>query len=304
MLSVIIPAYNEAEMIAKTAATITRILKEAKIPNELIFIDDGSSDQTWNKIEDASSQFNEVRGISFSRNFGKESAIVAGLCEAVGDCCVVIDCDLQHPPEIIPQMYRMWEQGVQVVNGVKASRGKEGVLHKVFAKLFYRILSAAIKTDTQNASDYKLLDRKVVEALLAMPERNYFFRALSEWVGFETASIEYEVAERTEGESKWSPWSLVRYAITNITSFSAIPLHIVTILGFVVLAIAVVMGVVALVQYLCGIAVAGFTTVILLLLIIGSVIMISLGTIGYYISKIYEEVKARPKYLVAKRTER
>lgn len=304
MLSVIIPAYNEAEMIAKTAATITQILKEAKIPNELIFIDDGSSDQTWNKIEDASSQFNEVRGISFSRNFGKESAIVAGLCEAVGDCCVVIDCDLQHPPEIIPQMYRMWEQGVQVVNGVKASRGKEGVLHKVFAKLFYRILSAAIKTDTQNASDYKLLDRKVVEALLAMPERNYFFRALSEWVGFETASIEYEVAERTEGESKWSPWSLVRYAITNITSFSAIPLHIVTILGFVVLAIAVVMGVVALVQYLCGIAVAGFTTVILLLLIIGSVIMISLGTIGYYISKIYEEVKARPKYLVAKRTER
>lgn len=304
LLSVVVPAYNEQENVEKAASTIAEILVKAEISFEIIFVNDGSRDDTWRAIERAAKADSRVRGISFSRNFGKESAILAGLSEAKGDCCVVIDCDLQQPPEAMVEMYRLWEQGYKVVNGVKSSRGKESVFHKLAAKLFYSIMSFIVKIDMKKASDYKLIDREVVDVLLGMPERNYFFRALSEWVGYPSVSVEYDVSKRQAGKSKWSTRSLIKYAVTNITSFSSIPLNAITVLGFIVLVVAVVMGTIALVQYFCGIAVEGFTTVILLLLIIGSIIMISLGIIGYYISKIYEEIKQRPKFLIAQRTKK
>ncbi len=303
VLSVIVPAYNEHSMIKKTSSVISQMLDEAKIDFEIVFVDDGSRDGTYEVIKEVSDENNRVRGISFSRNFGKEAAILAGLSESKGDCCVVIDCDLQQPPAVILEMYRLWQQGYKVVNGVKSSRGREGVLHRFAAKIFYSVMSAVIKIDMRKASDYKLLDREVVQVLLSMPERNYFFRALSEWVGFKSTSVEYDVAERENGKSKWSTWSLIKYATTNITSFSSLPLHIITFLGVFVFVVAIVMGLISLIQYFCGVAVAGFTTVILLILLIGSVIMISLGIIGYYISKIYEEIKQRPKFLIEKRTE-
>lgn len=304
LLSVVVPAYNEQENVEKAASTIAKILVKAEISFEIIFVNDGSRDDTWRAIERAAKADSRVRGISFSRNFGKESAILAGLSESKGDCCVVIDCDLQQPPETMVEMYRLWKQGYKVVNGVKSSRGKESVFHKLAAKLFYSIMSFIVKIDMKKASDYKLIDREVVGVLLGMPERNYFFRALSEWVGYPSVSVEYDVSKRQAGKSKWSTRSLIKYAVTNITSFSSIPLNAITVLGFIVLVVAVVMGTIALVQYFCGIAVEGFTTVILLLLIIGSIIMISLGIIGYYISKIYEEIKQRPKFLIAQRTEK
>lgn len=304
LLSVVVPAYNEQENVEKAASTIAEILVKAEISFEIIFVNDGSRDDTWRAIERAAKADSRVRGISFSRNFGKESAILAGLSESKGDCCVVIDCDLQQPPETMVEMYRLWEKGYKVVNGVKSSRGKESVFHKLAAKLFYSIMSFIVKIDMKKASDYKLIDREVVDVLLGMPERNYFFRALSEWVGYPSVSVEYDVSKRQAGKSKWSTRSLIKYAVTNITSFSSIPLNAITVLGFIVLVVAVVMGTIALVQYFCGIAVEGFTTVILLLLIIGSIIMISLGIIGYYISKIYEEIKQRPKFLIAQRTEK
>lgn len=302
LLSVVIPAYNEQEIILKTAAAVTQVLEDAGIEHEIVFVNDGSRDGTWDAIEQAARADAHVRGIGLSRNFGKESAILAGLRESRGDCCVVIDCDLQQPPEVMVDMYRLWEQGYKVVNGVKSDRGQESAFHKLAAKAFYATMSAIVRLDMRKASDYKLLDREVVEALLAMPERNYFFRALSEWVGYPSTSVEYDVRERAYGKTKWTTWSLYRYALTNITSFSAIPLHLITALGCFVFVVAVVFGLIALVQYFKGTAVEGFTTVILLLLLIGSVIMISLGIIGYYISKIYEEIKQRPKYLVAVRT--
>lgn len=304
LLSVVVPAYNEQENVEKSASTIAEILVKAEISFEIIFVNDGSRDDTWRAIERAAKADSRVRGISFSRNFGKESAILAGLSESKGDCCGVIDCDLQQPPETMVEMYRLWEQGYKVVNGVKSSRGKESVFHKLAAKLFYSIMSFIVKIDMKKASDYKLIDREVVDVLLGMPERNYFFRALSEWVGYPSVSVEYDVSKRQAGKSKWSTRSLIKYAVTNITSFSSIPLNAITVLGFIVLVVAVVMGTIALVQYFCGIAVEGFTTVILLLLIIGSIIMISLGIIGYYISKIYEEIKQRPKFLIAQRTKK
>ena len=299
MLSVVIPAYNEQEMVPVAAREIAAVLAAADIENELIFVDDGSKDATWAQIRAASDAAKNVRGVHFSRNFGKEAAIFAGLQHAKGDCVAVIDCDLQHPPEKLVEMYRLWEQGVQVIEGVKADRGKESVLHRLSAKLFYSLISRATKVDMSRASDFKLLDRRAVNVILTMREKRAFFRALSSWVGFTTAEVSYEVRERTAGESKWSTWSLMKYAVSNITAFTALPLHLVTIFGALTLLVSLVMGVIALVQKFMGIALGGFTTVIILLLFLGSLIMLSLGIIGYYLGNIYEEIKDRPRYIVA-----
>lgn len=301
LLSVILPAYNEEKMIEKARDTLGRILSEQDIPYEIVFVDDGSKDQTWSEIEKAAEKDNHVAGVHFSRNFGKESAMMAGLASAGGDCCVVMDCDLQHPPETVVEMYRLWEQGYEVVEGVKHSRGKESLAHRASAGMFYKIISKAVGIDMSRASDFKLLDRKAVDALLEMPERNAFFRALSAWIGYKTTSVEFDVREREEGVSKWSTKSLIRYAITNIVSFSSAPMQFVTGAGVFMFLLAVVLGIQTLVHYFTGNAVEGFTTVILLLLLIGSILMISLGIIGYYISKIYEEVKGRPRYLISRK---
>ena len=222
----------------------------------------------------------------------------AGLEKARGDCCVVLDCDLQHPPEKIIEMYRLWEQGYEVVEGIKSDRGEETGLHRFASNSFYWLISKATGLDMGSSSDFKLLDRKVVDTLNARPERSVFVRALSFWVGFRKAEVHYDVQERTEGVSKWSTKSLIKYAITNIGSFSSFPLHLVTVLGIITLIISIVFSITALVQKLTGVALGGFTTVIILLLFIGSLIMISLGIIGYYIARIYDEVKGRPRYII------
>ena len=300
MLSVILPSYNEEKMIHIAAARLADILGGAGIEYELLFVDDGSSDKTWSEISAASEKDSHVVGLHFSRNFGKEAAMFAGLEQARGDCCVVIDCDLQHPPEKIVEMYRLWEQGYEVVEGIKEDRGEESGLHKFAANSFYGLISKATGMDMSSSSDFKLLDRKVVDTLNSLPERNVFFRALSFWVGYKKTSVSYCVQERTEGVSKWSTKSLIKYALTNISSFSSAPLHIVTVLGFIMLAVAFVLGIIALVQKISGVALGGFTTVILLLLFSASVIMISLGIIGYYIARIYDEIKGRPRYIISR----
>ena len=288
MLSVILPSYKEEQMVAAAAETVTAILDGAGIAHELLFVDDGSRDGTWAEIQAASARDPRVVGVHFSRNFGKEAAMFAGLEQARGDCCVVIDCDLQHSPEKILEMYRLWEQGYEVVEGVKEDRGTESAAHRFAANSFYALISRATGLDMAASSDFKLLDRKVVDTLNRMTERNVFFRALSYWVGFKKAEVRYRVRERTAGESKWSTRALIRYAVNNIGSFSSAPLHLVTVLG-----------VVALVQKIAGVALGGFTTVILLLLFSRSIIMISLGIIGYYIERIFEECKGRPRYIIS-----
>lgn len=300
MLSVVVPAYNEEKMIEKSADAIGRVLSREQIDYEILYVDDGSSDSTWQQIEHVSQKDTHVNGVHFSRNFGKEAAMMAGLKSAGGDCVVVMDCDLQHPPETIVEMYELWKQGYEVVEGVKRSRGKESAIHKACAGLFYKLISKAVKIDMSCASDFKLMDKRAVEALLEMPERNAFFRALSSWIGFRTTSVEFDVQERVEGESKWSTRSLVRYAVSNIVSFSAAPMHLVTCAGIIGFFLAIVLGIQTLVNYFSGRAVEGFTTVILLILIMGSFLLLGLGIIGYYISKIYEEVKCRPRYIVSK----
>lgn len=299
LLSIIIPSYNEESILNKTIEVVTDLLTANQLNFELIFVDDGSRDRTWEIICEAASSNTHVRGVHFSKNFGKEAAILAGLKYSAGSCCVVMDGDLQHPPETIIEMYRLWEQGYEIVEGVKASRGRESLLHKLAAKTFYRLISSSSGIDMSKASDFKLLDRKVVNEYLKLPERHIFFRALSTWLGYKSTSVEFYVQEREAGSSKWSIKSLIKYAVTNITSFTAAPMQLVSITGSIFLIFALVIAVQSLYRYFSGQALEGFTTVILLLLIIGSILMLSLGIIGYYIAKIYDEIKLRPRYIVS-----
>lgn len=299
MLSVVIPAYNEADMIQTAADTILRLLDEAKIPCELVFVDDGSKDATWANIAAAGAADKRVRGVRFSRNFGKEPALLAGLKYADGDCCVTIDCDLQHPPEKIVEMYRLWERGYEVVEGVKSDRGGESFLHRFAANTFYRIMTDAVGFEMKDRSDFKLLGRRAVNALLSMPEHDTFYRALSAWVGFPSATVSFDVQPRSVGETKWSTRKLIQYAIRNITSFTSSPMHIVTTLGVVMLVFALVLGVQTLVRKIQGYAAEGFTTVIIVVLLTGSLIMVSLGVMGHYLTRMFDELKARPRYIVA-----
>lgn len=297
LISVVLPAYNEEAMIPIVCERMSQALDS--LSYELVFVDDGSKDGTWNAICEAGRSDARVRGVSFSRNFGKESAILAGLEAALGDACVVMDCDLQHPPEVIPEMVRLWQQGIQVVEGKKAHRGRENPLYKAFSKLFYALLSAAASVELSDTSDFKLLDRAVVCALLAIPEQRMFFRAMSAWVGFSTTSVPFYVEPRVAGTGKWRVGGLFKYALNNLTSFSAAPMQLVTLMGVITFIIALVFGVNTLYNYFTGTALGGFTTVILLLLFFFSAVMISLGIIGHYIARIFESVKGRPRYIVS-----
>ncbi len=303
LLSVIIPACNEAETVAAAAHSVSEVLSRARIPHELIFVDDGSGDDTWRRIVRAAEADSRIRGISFSRNFGKEAAIFAGMRAAAGDCIVTIDCDLQHPPEKIPEMYALWTQGYEIVEGRKSSRGRENAAHRLCTKIFNKLMSLAVGFDLDNASDYKLLDRKAVDALLSMPEKNVFYRALSKWVGFKTAAVCFDVNARSAGTSKWPACKLVCYAFKNISSFTGMPLQLVTGLGVLMLVFALVLGIQTLANKFTGTALDGFTTCIMVMLFIGSLTMISLGLIGYYLMRLYEEVKGRPRYIVSRTTE-
>ncbi len=298
-LSVVIPAYNEAANVRPMAQALRQTLEREKIRAAVYFVDDGSSDGTWAEIGAAAAEWDMVRGIRFSRNFGKEAAIFAGLQTAAGDCCAVMDGDMQHPIETLVEMYRLWESGYEVIEGVKEDRGRESVFHKGMSALFYRLMSAAVKMDMRQTSDFKLLDRKAVDALVSLPERSTFFRALSGWVGYKSCTVGYRVQERVRGESKWTTWSLIKYALNSIVSFTTKPLHLVTAMGVLFLILSVVQGIECLVTYITHRAVEGFTTVILIQLITGSIVMLSLGIIGGYIAKIYEEVKGRHRFIVA-----
>lgn len=296
----VIPVYNEEKQVRETVRVIGAILTKCQVDYEFIFIDDGSKDQTWLELKQLAALDPKIQAIKLSRNFGKESALCAGLEAVQGDACIVIDADLQHPPSLIPEMLRLWkDEGYEIVEGVKSSRGKESLSSKMSAGLFYRILHKLSGINLNDASDFKLMDAKVISAWRAMPERNTFFRGMAAWVGFKRIAVPFEVAERTTGGTKWSKYRLFKLAITAITSFSSFPLQIVTFLGILFLLGAVLLGIQTLYMKFSGIAVGGFTTVILLLLITGSALMISLGIIGTYLAKIFEEVKHRPRYIVA-----
>ncbi len=299
LLSLIIPFFNEEEQIPKTLANCFEVLEGTKIDWEIIAIDDGSTDKSWQILQEAAANCGNIRAFHFSRNFGKEAAICAGLDLAEADAVILMDGDLQHPPEYIPKMLSLWEQGYEVVEGRKSKRGKESFLSKLNAGIFYGGFRRLSGYNLTNASDYKLLDQKVVKAWRELPEQSTFFRALSLWLGFKRTSFDFEVAERGRGNSKWKVSGLLRLSIDAITGFSAKPLYLISLLGLGLLFVFFVLAVQTLVRYFAGKSASGFTTVILLQLLIGSSVLISLGLIGIYIGRLFTEIKGRPRYIIS-----
>ena len=299
LLSVVIPLYCESANLRKVLSEIYNTLELLNDSYEIILIDDGSSDDTWAIIGEESKKYPALRAVRLSRNFGKESALCAGIEMARGSAVITLDSDLQHPPELIPEMVQIWrESQADVVEAVKESRGRESFTNKIGAKLFYTILNKLSGYEFNNASDYKLMDRKVVNVWRRMGEHNLFYRGMSAWLGFRRMKIPFNVPERAHGSSKWSVFRLIKLAITAVTAFSSLPLHIITLSGGLFFLFAIIVGIEALFKKITGDAVSGFTTVILLQLIIGSLLMMSLGIIGEYIARIFEEVKGRPRYVV------
>jgi len=300
ILSVLIPVHNEGDQIAENLWLIHAEASKAGLPMEMIAIDDGSTDNTWDVLQTMVEQIAGLKALRFSRNFGKEGAICAGLAQSSGQACIVIDSDLQHPPELIPEMVRLWrDEHWEIIEGIKKTRGTESLINRIGARFFYRTLSGLSGYNLYGSSDFKLLDRKVRDAWLDMRERNTFFRGMVSWLGFRRKQITFSVAKRRLTESRWSFLSLFRLAIVAITAFSSLPLQAVTILGGLFLLCAILFSTYALVMYFAGLAFPGFTTVIILELLIGGVLMVSLGIIGTYIAQIYQEVKYRPRYVVA-----
>lgn len=300
LLSIIIPVFREAGGLCTMLDTVCQAVSEFRDEVELVVVDDGSDDETWQALVGYKGPVAVVRGVRLSRNFGKEAALCAGLEVASGAAVVTMDGDLQHPPELIPEMVRFWrDEGFDIVEAVKRSRGSESTLSRIRANGFYSVLNRLSGFNLRDASDFKLMDRRAVDALRSLGERNLFFRGMSNWIGFKRKQIEFDVADRVEGESKWSALSLAKLATTAISAFSALPLQLVTVLGAFFLVFSAVLGIQTLANWWGGSAIDGFTTVIVLQLFIGSVVMISLGIIGVYVSRIYTEVKKRPRFIVA-----
>ncbi|MDR1558832.1 MAG: glycosyltransferase family 2 protein [Clostridiales bacterium] len=299
--TIVLPVLNEESVIEKTASELFSAFLEVNM--DILFVDDGSTDSTWKKITELSRDNPLISGMRFSRNFGKESAMLAGISDARGDCVIVMDADLQHPPSAALEMFKMWSRGAgEIIEGVKTRRQEEGFLNKFGAKTFYRILRALSGIDLDNASDFKLLDRAAADLIISMPERQTFFRAMSGWTGLKTARVYFDAPPRAGGVSKFSMFKLMKMAVNSITAYTSLPMQLVTVTGLGFFLFALVMSVQTLYMKLYGKAAGGFTTVIILLLLIGSILMISLGIIGIYISKIYNEVKCRPRYVLAETT--
>jgi glycosyltransferase involved in cell wall biosynthesis len=301
LISVVAPIYNEGPGVDRFIDRLSEVLRGENF--ELVLVDDGSADDSWERIGKRALADERVRGIQLSRNFGKEAALLAGLEHAEGDAVVVIDSDLQHPPTAIPAMIRLWQDGFQVVEAVKRNRTGQGLIGRLGGKLFNRAFTGLTQVDLVNATDFRLLGRTALDSLLRLPEHSSFFRGTSNWIGFRRTTIEVEIDHREGGASRWTFRSLFRLAVNGLTSFTSAPLHLVTVVGLAFAAFAVLLGAQTLIRWMRGGSVAGFPTVILLLLVLGTFILLGLGVIGEYLARIHEEVRARPRYLVQEKSE-
>ena len=298
-ISAIVPSYNEGQGLAIAIKVIAETLDTCESDWEIIVVDDGSNDDTFQQVDLLSTYDSRIKGVSLSRNFGKEAAIIAGLKQATGQAVIIIDADLQHPPALIPDMIEQWRLGAQIIHCVKSNRKSDSLKKRGRAYFINHLISSFGGININNSSDFKLLDREIVDILVhQLPERERFFRGLTSWLGFSEHYLYFDVASRQGDKSKWSFIKLFELAITALTSFTSFPLRIITILGFSTLLLSFFVIADAFISFANNNAVSGFVTLIICLLVIGSFIMISLGIIGEYIAKIYEEVKNRPHYLI------
>jgi glycosyltransferase involved in cell wall biosynthesis len=293
-VSIVMPAFNEEHVLA---GTVREVQQQLPAEHEILVVDDGSGDGTWDTITTLAKVDPRIRGVRLSRNFGKEAAIAAGLELARGDAAIVMDCDLQHPPQLLGEMIGIWQRGeAEVVEAFKRTRGP------MTSRMFYAIFERLSGIDLLGASDFKLLDRRVINTYNSLRERNVFFRGLTAWLGFRRAAVHFDVPARGSGHSRWTRVRLIALAVTAILAFSPIPLFIVLGLAAIFFVVSVLLGAWALYLWAIGHAVSGFTTVILLILMSGSMILAGLGVIGLYLAKIYDEVRGRPRSIVSEAT--
>lgn len=303
LISVIVPCFNEADVIEKTISKLSEVMtdieRERQLSYELVFVDDGSRDTTLDKLKAAALTDKHIRYVSFSRNFGKEAGMLAGLSYAAGDCVIIMDADLQHPPELIPQMLDGWQEGYDQVIA-KRNRAGDDKKKTLAARLYYKLINHIVDVEiVDGIGDFRLLDRKAVDALLSMKEYNRFSKGMFSWIGFKQKIISYENRQRAGGETKWSFKRLLSYGIDGLISFNNKPLRICCVIGFFLVLVSLIYVLATFIQIIVhGIDVPGYFTIISAIMIIGGVQLISVGVLGEYIGRIYYEVKGRPHFLV------
>lgn len=323
-LAIVVPVYNEAGLLVRSAARIMMQAESAGMPLRLILIDDGSHDDSLAVMNGLAAADTRIEALAFTRNFGKEAAILAGIDHALSHAdtaaVLVMDADLQHPPELIAQFVALWRDGAMVVEGVRANREGDGLFKRLGAGVFHHLFAHIAGVDLSGVTDFKLLDRRVAEQMQRLGERARFFRGLVHWLGHETVQVPFVVPARgvggageasgtqpsavpgDTGQTRWSTSALIRYAWSSLTAFSSVPLRLITLLGALGLVLGLVLAVKAIIDKLSGVALDGFSTVILLSVIFSSLILISLGIVGSYLARIYDELKARPVYVLRQQT--
>lgn len=299
LLSIIIPAHGEEDVLAHSLTVIQAVVDAIASDYELIVVDDGSADATFEIVRQAHEKDARIKGLRLSRRFGKEPALMAGIAAASGQAVITIDADLQHPPQLIPEMVAKWREGAKIVHGVKQERLMGGTTHRFIAQFFNRAFSAVAGFDMVGSSDFKLLDASVARILVQrFPEHSRFHRGLSTWMGYKQVSLPFHVGQRPAGVSRWRLLDLWRYAWNTLTAYSSLPLKLVPLMGLAMLLISVVLGLEAIFSRLAGDAVSGFATLEITILFTGSMIMIGLGIIGQYLARMYDELKHRPIFLI------
>lgn len=298
--SIIVPLYNEEEVIGESYKRIKAVMEETKEDYEIIFINDGSRDQTEHLVKEICSKDPNIKLINFSRNFGHQPAITAGMKESSGEAIIIIDADLQDPPSVMLKMIEKWKEGYDVVYGKRIKRSGETFFKKMTAKMYYRLLTRI--TDVKipvDVGDFRLIDRSVCNALNDLPERNRYVRGLVSWVGYKQTFVEFEREERFSGETKYPLRKMIKLAIDGITGFSNKPLKLASTLGYIVSCFGFIYLIIILIQKLfTDTTIQGWTSIIGLLLILNGVTLIMLGVLGEYVGRIYDEIKARPVYII------
>lgn len=302
LISIVVPVYNEARCLAALYARLCAVLDAYPgLQREFVFVDDGSRDGSFELLAALGAQDPAIKALRFARNFGKESAMAAGLRAAVGDIVVLMDSDLQHPPEVIPEMIERWRGGAQMVTAVRRSRRTDPLGRRLFSRGFYHFFHALCEVEIpEGAGDFRLFDRRVVDAINALPERNRFMKGITSWVGFRQEEVEFEVAERAGGVSSFNTLRLLRYAVDGLSSFSMVPLRVWSLAGVILAGLSGLYGLYLLGEALVfGVRTPGFPTIMVSMLFVSGVQLISLGVIGEYVGRIFTEVKRRPLYLIA-----
>ena len=300
IISIIAPCYNEEETIEPFLRRIEEILTQINEPYEIVFINDGSRDNTLNVLLNAKQNFKNIRIINFSRNFGKEAALTAGLDKARGEAAIPIDVDLQDPPELIKELVAKWREGYDVVLAKRADRTSDSFAKRVSADLFYKLNGKISNVDIpNNVGDFRLMSKRVVEALKQLPENQRFMKGLFAWVGFKTTVIEYAREKREAGQSSFNGWKLWNFALDGITSFSTLPLRIWLYIGALVSFLSFLYGSFIILKTLIfGVDLPGYASLAVIMLFLGGIQLIGIGILGEYIGRIYSESKRRPSYII------